>query len=114
MSRSYKKYIKIGNCCGQNTEFYRERNRQERTKNRNYLRHLISNYDIDMIEDLIIHILVPYDDWLEPTDGHFLVLNENKIDDDKYNDEFHKKISRYIRNPKHNEIIHRRKLKYKK
>lgn len=120
MSRSYKKSIKFGTCSGNNTEFYRDRNRKERAVNRNHLRSLIAHYDIDTVNDLIVNIQLPYDDWDEPTDGHFAL---NWKDRNRYSHDWHgnldydsleyfdNHIGRYVRNPHHNKIIGRRKSK---
>lgn len=73
MSRSRNKYAKFPICCGSNTEFYRERNRSTRAKNRQMLRNLIGKMDIEDVADVIYnftnHMNDSYDRWLEPTDG---------------------------------------------
>lgn len=81
MSKSYRKYIKCGIAAGNNTEYYRNRNRKERTINKQNLRNLINKLNIDDVDNAIMFIPVPYDDWMEPTDGHILVnKNSNEYD----------------------------------
>lgn len=38
MSRTYKNVLKLGMCCGSNTEWYKRRRRSQRAKNRHALR----------------------------------------------------------------------------
>ena len=53
MSRSYKKTVKLGVCYGSNTDFYRRRRRKFRTVNKQMLRNLLANREIDDVNDLI-------------------------------------------------------------
>lgn len=72
MSRSYKKHASGGICCGSNTKYYRERNKNTRRKNRHIIRNTIKKYDLDDIDgfELIENKRNPnYDSWNEPTDG---------------------------------------------
>ena len=58
MARSYKKIVKLGNCGGSNTEYYRIMNRKCRAQNRHSLRNAIANYDADEIDDgTVMYIL---------------------------------------------------------
>ena len=79
MARTYRKVVKRGFCTGSNTEYYRNMNRKCRTKNRHSLRNLMSNYDIDTVDEIIPAPEVPiHDSWNEPTDGTFLVNKNDK------------------------------------
>ena len=79
MSRTYRKVVKCGICTGSNTEYYREKNRKCRAKNRHSLHNMIVNYDIETVSDTIPFGEVPiHDSWDEPTDGTFLVSLKNK------------------------------------
>ncbi len=79
MSRTYRKYIRQGNCTGSNTEYYRNMNRKCRAKNRHSLRNLIANNDIDTVANLIPPGIVPiHDSWNEPTDGTRLISKNDK------------------------------------
>lgn len=78
MSRTYRKVIKCGNCTGSNTEYYRDMNRKCRTKNRQSLRNLLANNDLDDVNDKIMTHVPIHDSWDEPTDGTFLVNKNDK------------------------------------
>ena len=79
MSRTYRKVVKCGICTGSNTEYYREKNRKCRAKNRQTLRNMIINYDIETCSDLVPLGEVPiHDSWDEPTDGTFLVTKKDR------------------------------------
>ena len=72
MSRSYKKYASGGICCGSNTQYYRDRNKSTRNKNKHIIRNTLKKYNLDEIDgfELIDNKKNPnYDCWNEPTDG---------------------------------------------
>ena len=72
MSRSYKKHASGGICCGSNTEYYRDRNKSTRNKNKHILRNTLKKYELDDIDgfEFIENKRNPnYDPWNEPTDG---------------------------------------------
>ena len=72
MSRSYKKYASGGICVGSNTEYYRDRNKSTRNKNKHILRNTLKKYKLDDIDgfEFIENKRNPnYDPWNEPTDG---------------------------------------------
>jgi len=74
MSRSRKKNASGGMCRGCNTEYYRDRNRSTRAKNRNMLRTMLANMSVEQIADVIYHFtnrmnVGKFDAWNEPTDG---------------------------------------------
>jgi len=75
MSRSKKKFASGGMCHGSNTEFYRDRNRSTRNRNRHMLRNLLANMTIEEIADVIYNLANNknrnYTSWEEPTDGHW-------------------------------------------
>lgn len=107
MSRTYRKVIRQGICTGSNTEYYRDMNRKCRTKNRQSLRNMIANYDIEVVSDIIPLSEVPiHDSWNEPTDGTFLISKTAKRD---YSDIHHwnRKIGKYLKpkNRKHYRIV---------
>ena len=80
MSRTYRKVVKCGVCTGSNTEYYRDMNRKCRNKNRQSLRNLLANYDIEDVNDLIMTVVPIHNPWDEPTDGTFLVSLKDKKD----------------------------------
>ena len=72
MSRSYKKYASGGICTGSNTEYYRDRNKSTRNKNKHILRNTLKKYELDDIDgfEFIENKRNPnFDPWNEPTDG---------------------------------------------
>ena len=76
MSRSYKKQLRMNWCCGSNTEFYRELNRQRRRYSKEQL-NKIRKMHIDDFSDIYIDPKIPKKDtWREPTDGGF-ILDKN-------------------------------------
>ncbi len=102
MSRTYKKNVKAFIATGSNTEFYKNRRRNIRRKNKNNLRNLVTNKPIDEINDLILNDVTPKTDkWREPTDGHFTINKEIIKQKDRVNDPsaeyFHKKYDRYFK-----------------
>ena len=73
MSRSYKKQLRMNWCCGSNTEFYRERNRQRRRHSKEQL-NKIRKMHIDDFSDMYMDPKIPKKDtWREPTDGGFIL-----------------------------------------
>ena len=98
MARTYRKFVKCGICNGSNTEYYRDMNRKCRTKNRQSLRNMIVNYDIETCSDLVPLGEVPiHDSWREPTDGTFLITkNDKDWWEDKTN--WNRKIGKYLKN----------------
>lgn len=95
MSRTFKKFIRYGICGGKNTEFYRERNRKLRHVNKEHLREMINDEDLDGIT---FDDNYKKDDWTEPTDGSFLV-NEDTIKRDirENGENFFTKAVRYLK-----------------
>lgn len=70
MSKSYGRYKTIGICYGSNTQYYRDRARSFRHKNRQIIRNIIANKNIEDFDDQYIDFRQPRkDDWDEPTDG---------------------------------------------
>ena len=104
MSRTYRKAVKRGLCCGSNTDFYRDMNRKCRNKNRHSLRNLISNYDIETVDEIIPVAEVPiHDSWNEPTDGTYLITKKDKkfyTTDEYYSKKnvWNRKIGKYLKN----------------
>lgn len=70
MSKSYGKYKSCGICTGSNTEWYRDRIRKIRNKNKHRIRNILRNYNINEFDDVYNPYSLPKKDtWREPTDG---------------------------------------------
>ena len=70
MSKSYGKYKSLGICTGSNTEWYRDRIRKIRNKNKHRIRNILTNYSINEFDDVYNPYSLPKKDtWMEPTDG---------------------------------------------
>lgn len=70
MSKSYGKYKTESFCSGSNTEYYRDRNRRLRSKNKNNINRILKNKPIENFDDIFIPSKEPKNMmWLEPTDG---------------------------------------------
>lgn len=80
MSRTYRKNLRVGICTGSNTEYYRERRRLQRRKLNQELHTLSSHYTVEaMEEDVVNNPKIPkVNEWLEPTDGRYLITRHNK------------------------------------
>ena len=52
MSKSYKKFASGGICIGSNTQYYRDRNKNTRNKNKHIIRNTIARYDLDDIDGI--------------------------------------------------------------
>ncbi len=78
MSRSKRK-PKIGIAYGSNTEFYRDRNRNTRTKNRRILRKALMEGNEDELEFVSNKRNPSYDNWNEPTDGSYLLDKDDPL-----------------------------------
>lgn len=118
MSRTYRKVIKQGRCYGSNTEYYRDMNRKIRNKNKQSLRNLIANNDIDTVNDLVMTERPLHDDWCEPTDGTYLIMrsdhgyytNDNSYFAKRYGSSenfWNRKYGKYLKpkNRKHYRIV---------
>ena len=67
MSKTYRKMLKFGICTGTNTEYFRDRRREQRGLLRRELRNAMQYHDM---EDHILPVkFIMHDDWDEPTDG---------------------------------------------
>lgn len=88
MSKSYSKVKKFGICSGDNTEFYREKRRSIRAKEKQVIRDTLAHADISDFDDVYTPLNIPLkDDWTEPTDGT-IPMNAKEIkknDRDGYN-----------------------------
>lgn len=82
MSRSRKKYAKACIAHGDNTPYYKLARKHLRTLNKQNLRHLIANFQMDEVDDKVISFQnkhdTKYDEWNEPTDGTFIVIKESE------------------------------------
>lgn len=88
MSRSYKKRLRMHSCTGSNTEWYRARRRMKRRRDRNHMRYMLANNDIDTVsENLIFEHMPKSDTWNEPTDGSWSISYADVIR--RYNDSLH-------------------------
>lgn len=118
MSRTYRKYIRQGNCTGSNTDFYRDMNRKCRRKNNHELRNLMANNDIEMVDNKIMSYKPIRDTWREPTDGTCLISKNDKdfYCDDPYwgnrgdgnaTNYWNRKLGKYFKakNRKHYKIV---------
>lgn len=77
MSKSFGSYKTIGVCTGSNTEFYRDRARQLRNKNRQKMRNVLANYKVEDFDDEFIEYMQSKrDDFREPTDGTFKLTDK--------------------------------------
>lgn len=77
MSRSYRKFVKLGMCGGfgnQNTGFYKNRRRKISNKNKQIVRDAVAHYNPEDIDDHVQEYRPPKrDDWAEPSDGTFIL-----------------------------------------
>jgi hypothetical protein len=105
MSRSYKKYVKLGTCGGfgsDNSYFYRLRRRKISKQNRQILRNAVAHFDSKDVDEHIYDYRLPKrDDWREPTDGTRLydkkdvervLSDKSPYLSDAYKDWFRKKL----------------------
>lgn len=84
MSKSYSKVKKFGFCKGNNTEYYDEKRRNLRAKEKQVMRDTIAHNDISEFDDVYTPLNLPFkDSWDEPTDGTFL-MDAKMIDRDEY------------------------------
>ena len=79
MSRTRRKYIKMGICCGSNTEYYRQRRKRENAKNKQILINASKKYDGEEIDEHLYDVKLPHDSWDEPTDGTYLIDYKSAI-----------------------------------
>ena len=78
MSRSRRK-PKIGFAVGKNTEYYRERNRHTRVKNKAILQKAFRENNFDDLEFIKNETNPQYDSWNEPTDGSYLLDKDDMM-----------------------------------
>lgn len=77
MSRTYRKALRVGICYGNNTPFYKARRRKARNYNSQMLKNMMAHMETEDINENIYNIVLPKrDDWIEPTDGTYLILPE--------------------------------------
>lgn len=93
MSRTYRKYVRVGFGCGDNREFYKARRRSIRTKNSQHLQDLKQYPPEDMDELATFPKFPKKDTWREYTDGHYLITKDNYK-----GDPWAKKYKRQIKN----------------
>lgn len=79
MSDTYRKNIRVGICCGSNTNFYRKRRRTKRHRDNNRIRAVVANNNIEDIDDVLnIEKIPKRDSWNEPTDGSMTYHHTDK------------------------------------
>lgn len=93
MSRTYRKYVRVGFGCGDNREFYKARRRSIRTKNSQHLQDLKQYSPEDMDELATFPKFPKKDTWRETTDGYYLITKDNYR-----GDPWAKKYKRQIKN----------------
>lgn len=105
MSRTYRKYVKLYICKGDNRDFYRRRRRERRSKINQEDRTIKANFGAEAIDDMWKGPCMPTEDqWMEPTDGHFAIDKEYIKWLDRnygYHKEYHEMYDRYLK-PKTN------------
>lgn len=76
MSKSYSKKMKFGICSGSNTDFYKERRKTFKKRDKQAIRNTLAHFDVeDFDEKYKPHHEVFKDDWNEPTDGTILATS---------------------------------------
>ena len=97
MSKTYRKNVRQPMGGGNNRSFYKIRRKKNKHAIKNELRHLVSNYEIDEVDEIILNPkIIKKDTWLEPTDGHILV-NKTTIDNLYEPDYYHKKYDKVLK-----------------
>ena len=81
MSKSYGRYKTVGICYGSNTEFYRDRRRHERVVNKQQIRNLLANKNINEFDERFAQYKEPKNTWDEPTDGSYKLYSKNEYFD---------------------------------
>lgn len=80
MSKSYSKNMKFGICSGSNTDFYKERRKTFKKRDKQAIQNTLAHFDIeDFDEKYDPHNEVFKDDWNEPTDGTITATGDDKI-----------------------------------
>lgn len=78
MSKSFGKYLRLGFCYGSNTEYYRKRRKHQRHVNKQRIRNIIANNNIDEFDEKYIPYNIPKrNDWDEPTDGTYKLTGKD-------------------------------------
>ena len=54
MSKTYRKNVRANHACGDNREFYKTRRRNNKRSSKHELRNLVSNFNPDEIDDMIL------------------------------------------------------------
>lgn len=82
MSRSKRKHSIYFTCQGDNTPYYKCARRHLRAINKQEMRHLLSNFIIEEIDERVMGYDnkhdTGYNDWNEPTDGHGIIIDKNE------------------------------------
>lgn len=82
MSKSYSKIKKFGICTGSNTEYYHEKRRTIRAKDKQLIRNTLAHHNVSEFDEVYTPLNLPFkNDWDEPTDGTF-VMDAKSIDRD--------------------------------
>jgi len=100
MSKSYRKYVKVGVCCGNNTKYYKNKRRRVSNKNNHILRNALAKYDADEIDEHVVEYKPPKgEDWDEPTDGTWTIDKksaEKDIRDENLSDGYKEWLKRKV------------------
>lgn len=82
MSKSYSKIKKFGICTGSNTEYYRDKRRNIRAKEKQVFRDTLAHHDVSVFDEVYTPLNIPFKDtWSEPTDGT-ITMTARAIDRD--------------------------------
>ena len=82
MSKSYSKIKKFGIRPGSNTEYYRNKRKNIRVKEKQVICNILAHNDVSVFDELYTPLNIPFKhDWNEPTDGTF-IMDAKAIDRD--------------------------------
>lgn len=82
MSKSYSKVKRFGICTGSNTEFYRDKRRNIRIKEKQVIRDTLAHNDVSEFDEVYTPLNIRLkDDWKEPTDGTFVMTGRAIVRD---------------------------------
>lgn len=77
MSKTYRKSIRVFNCCGTNTYYYDQKRRLLRRLVKHEVYNATVHYDWEDMDEGILPVkFIMPDRWRETTDGHFLLDKE--------------------------------------
>lgn len=104
MSRTYRKYVRLYICTGDNRDFYKRRRRKRRNKINQEDRNIKANFGAEAIDEMWKGPCMPTEDqWIEPTDGHWAESKASLKRMDRIlgrNNWYHEKYDRYLKDKK--------------